>query len=415
MAGPRDYNTLSEIDPQLFRDIIAGSRNSSTPASPASPTGIMAPSGVNMEEEARRSAEEAAAIRAGMGITESLRGPVSVEDSIVGQVARSMGANADDPESVATAVTTINTDPPRATTDIQAFADMRPLEETLALGAGDQTLAALGRPDPLDMPDREGTTQGFTPLAPLLSIYTVQSGDILATIARRNNTTVEALLQANPDITDPDTIAIGQEITLPGRASTPAVTTTEEAAEQPSEPPVEESDFLSGALDEVLASEGLYQNDVQDTGNYRPDGTRIGTMRGITPNALAAYRGIDANTLTADDMRAVTEEEARAIYRQDYYEQPRIDELPRGIQANVMDMYINAGSNAIRILQDLLGVTQDGVIGNDTLEALGNTTITNDQYADARIAYYSRLAEENPARYARYLNGWTNRANKYRD
>lgn len=218
MAGPRDYRTFGERDAQLFRDLIAGSRSPSRPASPsASPSGIMAPRGVNMEEEARRSAEEAAAIRGGMGITESLRGPLNIEDSIVGQVARSMGANADDPESVATAVTTVNTDIPRATTDIQAFEDMRPLEETLALGAGDQTLAALGSPDPLDMPDREGTTQGFTPDVPepILSIHTVQSGDLLTTIARRNNITLQALLQANPDITDPDTIAIGQEINIP--------------------------------------------------------------------------------------------------------------------------------------------------------------------------------------------------------
>lgn len=218
MAGPRDYRTFGERDAQLFRDLIEGSRSTSRPVSPsASPSGIMAPRGVNMEEEARRSAEEAAAIRSGMGITESLRGPLNIEDSIVGQVARSMGANADDPESVATAVTTVNTDVPRANAGIQAYADMRPVEETLALGAGDQTLAALGRPDPLDMPDREGTTQGFTPDVPepVLSIHTVQSGDLLTTIARRNNITLQALLQANPDITDPDTIAIGQEINIP--------------------------------------------------------------------------------------------------------------------------------------------------------------------------------------------------------
>lgn len=186
-------------------------------------------------------------------------------------------------------------------------------------------------------------------------------------------------------------------------------------SQQQEEPVAEENDFLEKALDEVLANEGLYQNDVEDTGNYRPDGTRIGTMRGITPNALAAYRGIDANTLTADDMRAVTEEEARAIYRQDYYEQPRIDELPRAIQENVMDMYINSGPNAIDILQGLLGVEETGRIDAATLDALEDTTITNDQYADARIAYYSGLVERNPDRYSRYLNGWTNRANKYRD
>lgn len=249
MAGPRDYRTFGETEAQLFRDLIAGSPSSSRPVSPStSPSGIMAPRGVNMEEEARRSAEEAAAIRSGMGITESLRGPFSLEDSFVGQVARSMGANADDPESVATAVTTTNTDVPRANAGIQAYADMRPVEETLALGAGDQTLAALGRPDPLDMPDREGTTQGFTPDVPepVLSIHTVQSGDLLTTIARRNNITLQALLQANPDITDPDSIAIGQEINIPSSDGNEVTETSVAATEgqpvsQQQEPSVEEA------------------------------------------------------------------------------------------------------------------------------------------------------------------------------
>ncbi len=45
--------------------------------------------------------------------------------------------------------------------------------------------------------------------------YVVESGDTLTDIARRFDTTVEALVDAN-DIADPDVIDIGQELVIPG-------------------------------------------------------------------------------------------------------------------------------------------------------------------------------------------------------
>lgn len=44
--------------------------------------------------------------------------------------------------------------------------------------------------------------------------YTVRSGDTLSAIARKLDTTVEALVEAN-DITDPDVIDVGQELKVP--------------------------------------------------------------------------------------------------------------------------------------------------------------------------------------------------------
>lgn len=45
--------------------------------------------------------------------------------------------------------------------------------------------------------------------------YTVQQGDWLAAIARRYNTTVPAILAANPQITDSNSIQPGVTIVLP--------------------------------------------------------------------------------------------------------------------------------------------------------------------------------------------------------
>lgn len=139
----------------------------------------------------------------------------------------------------------------------------------------------------------------------------------------------------------------------------------------------------------------------------------IGTNRGITPSALAEYRGVDPSNITVDDIRNVTEEEARSIFMDNYYFKPGLDRLPEHLQANVFDMYVNSGTNAISILQDLVGVERDGILGPETLEALENTNITNEMYADRRIQYYNSVARNNPSQ-RQFLQGWLNRANRYK-
>ncbi|MEL7566564.1 MAG: LysM domain-containing protein [Dehalobacterium sp.] len=54
-----------------------------------------------------------------------------------------------------------------------------------------------------------------TPVECTGEVYTVQSGDTLSAIARRYNVTVSAILAANPAISDPNNIVVGQNICIP--------------------------------------------------------------------------------------------------------------------------------------------------------------------------------------------------------
>jgi lysozyme family protein len=175
---------------------------------------------------------------------------------------------------------------------------------------------------------------------------------------------------------------------------------------------------LDSSLDEILVSEGGFQNRPKDRGNYRPDGTLIGTNRGVTPNSLAEFRGVDPNTITEADIKAVTEDEARQIFKQLYFDKPKLNQLPVNLQEAVFDMQINSRRNAIRILQKLAGMPKDkrdGYVGPETLKALQGVNITNAEYADARIEYYNNLVKSDPDQYGEFLAGWIARANKYRN
>ncbi|WP_054303673.1 holin-associated N-acetylmuramidase [Gemmobacter sp. LW-1] len=163
--------------------------------------------------------------------------------------------------------------------------------------------------------------------------------------------------------------------------------------------------------EEIVAREGGYVNDPADPGGATNHGVTIHTLRRL---------GLDLDRdgqVTAADVRRLTRAQAVEIYLRHYFERPRLAELPVALQASVFDMYVNAGSNAVKILQRLLTtlgwpLVDDGVIGPKTLaaarlaaEAMPNTL--PDVYGVARRNYYYALGDARPAsrRYCRRRDG----------
>jgi lysozyme family protein len=110
----------------------------------------------------------------------------------------------------------------------------------------------------------------------------------------------------------------------------------------------------------VLRHEGGFVDHPRDPGGA--------TNMGITLRTLRDWRGDDS--LTADAVRDLTEAEAREIYLARYWNPIRGDELPPGIDLAVFDWAVHGGvGRAARDLQAVLGVTVDGAIGRQTIEA----------------------------------------------
>ena len=174
---------------------------------------------------------------------------------------------------------------------------------------------------------------------------------------------------------------------------------------------------------EIVAREGGFVDDPDDPGGATNHGVTIHTMRRL---------GLDLTgdgQIDASDVRALSRTQAEAIFVRHYFDRPGIDRLPQVLQASVFDMYVNAGANAVKILQRLLrrmghDIAVDGAIGPQTVTAAARAAADApghiaDAYAIARRNYYFHLADSRPAsrKYARTRKGgkggWIRRAEEF--
>ncbi|WP_298491697.1 holin-associated N-acetylmuramidase [uncultured Maritimibacter sp.] len=173
----------------------------------------------------------------------------------------------------------------------------------------------------------------------------------------------------------------------------------------------------------IVSREGGYVNDPDDPGGATKYGVTIHTMRKL---------GLDLNRdgrVDAEDVRRLSRDQATDIFVKHYFEGPGIAALPEALQPSVFDMYVNAGANAVRILQRLVTkmgypLAVDGAIGPKTIAATeaawrAAPEIIADAYGIERRNYYYRLADQRAAsrKYARRKDGgkggWITRAEEF--
>ena len=180
---------------------------------------------------------------------------------------------------------------------------------------------------------------------------------------------------------------------------------------------------VSQIAKEIVAREGGFVDDPDDPGGATKHGVTIHTLRRL---------GLDVTgdgAVDVADVRGLSRAQAQRIFIEHYFERPGIARLPEVLQASVFDMYVNAGNNAVKILQRLLGqmgqaVSVDGVIGPQTLAAARAVARAApehiaDAYGIARRNYYLRLADRRPAsrKFAQRRDGgkggWIKRAEEF--
>jgi len=124
---------------------------------------------------------------------------------------------------------------------------------------------------------------------------------------------------------------------------------------------------FGACMAEILAHEGGYVDHPKDPGGA--------TNMGITKATLEVWRG---RSVTKDEVRRLTRDEAEAIYRANYWNWVSGDQLRAGIDLVAFDPAVNSGvKRGAQWLQRAVGVTADGKIGPVTLAAARTADATH--------------------------------------
>lgn len=177
---------------------------------------------------------------------------------------------------------------------------------------------------------------------------------------------------------------------------------------------------IDDILDEVLASEGGFVEDPADPGGATKHGISLRYARGV-----GLDNDHDGDT-DRDDILLVTPQQARELYRDDFWTGPGLHRLPGEIQPVMVDWAVNSGPpRAIMAMQRVINLAQigfdldaDGVIGPKTRRAADHAqaemgALFNNAIVDERIGFYRRLVARRPAS-ERFLRGWLARAERFR-
>ena len=151
-------------------------------------------------------------------------------------------------------------------------------------------------------------------------------------------------------------------------------------------------DNFDECLKMLLHHEGGYVNHPKDPGGE--------TNLGVTKRVYEKWGG-------TKDMKDLTVEDVAPIYKKEYWDKCRCDDLESGVDWAVFDWAVNSGTGrAAKAIQKICGASQDGAIGPKTLALIGtqNTEYVIEEFGKIRQDFYESLKT-----FDTFGRGWTRR------
>ena len=153
--------------------------------------------------------------------------------------------------------------------------------------------------------------------------------------------------------------------------------------------------FFDEIIERVLEHEGGLVDDKDDAGGL----TNLGISQRAYPD---------------EDIRGLTIERAKELYKRDYWDRFKTGSLPNRLRHIYVDMCINmGGGRAIKILQESCNsknsykIDIDGGIGPATIKAASN--VEEFRLRAYRVMYYAELVMKKP-KMEKYWVGWFKRS-----
>lgn len=156
----------------------------------------------------------------------------------------------------------------------------------------------------------------------------------------------------------------------------------------------------------ILKWEGGFVDDPDDLGGA--------TNRGVTIGTYATYckkKGYPAPTV--ERLKNLSEKDWAEILKTLYWDRWKADDIKSQSVANILvDWVWASGVNGIKIPQQVLGVTVDGIVGTKTLAALNarNPKELFEEIKEARVQFIEDICRKRPAN-NKFKKGWLNRIN----
>jgi len=150
------------------------------------------------------------------------------------------------------------------------------------------------------------------------------------------------------------------------------------------------------AFQMVLKHEGGFVNHPKDPGGM--------TNLGVTKKVWEEFVGREVDER---EMRALTPDAVKPLYKKNYWDKIKGDQLPSGVDYAAYDLAVNSGvGRAAKYLQQIAGVPADGVIGPKSLEAINACPAGEmvDALCDMRLDFLKRLPTWNT-----FGKGWERR------
>jgi|TARA_R100001509_G_scaffold39267_1_gene21054 lysozyme family protein len=151
-------------------------------------------------------------------------------------------------------------------------------------------------------------------------------------------------------------------------------------------------DNFDECLKMLLHHEGGYVNHPKDPGGE--------TNLGVTKRVYEKWGG-------TKDMKDLTVEDVAPIYKKEYWDRCKCDDLESGVDWAVFDWAVNSGTGrAAKAIQKICGAAQDGAIGPKTLALIGtqNTQYVIEEFGKIRQDFYESLKT-----FDTFGKGWTRR------
>ena len=163
-------------------------------------------------------------------------------------------------------------------------------------------------------------------------------------------------------------------------------------------------DNYDKCIETILHHEGGYVNHPDDPGGE----TNLGVTKKVYLNWCEDQR------ITAKSMTDLLVEDVAPIYKKNYWDRVKGDQLPNGLDLCVFDFGVNAGTGrAAKYLQTMIGTVADGGIGPNTLKKLDEYLDENGleqtikDYQANRQRYYEKLST-----FKTFGRGWTRRVDE---